>query len=236
MKREEGVSVDDVLLAILAGGNGERLQPLTTICPKPLLQLRGCCGLQHAFHKALQSNINQVVIIGHHHFEFIKKAANTMPARPKDLTIVKEDQPRGTGGCLHAAMNFEFNKLIILYTDIFFETSLEKIIADHGQAGADITLGISFEEIEVPYGVVDCNGNRVLEFKEKKSTVPVFAGVAVISREFLADVKWGASFGFDALVNQALLEQLCVVSSEVSGWTHLTPDILPLLTPLKEMA
>jgi mannose-1-phosphate guanylyltransferase len=126
---------------ILAAGYGERLTPLTDVIPKPLLPVanRPLLGLQIDYLARL--GIKKLGINVHY---LADKAVFYINNRFKgaEITIFHEKEKiLGTGGGLGQTVSeFGSAPLLVINGDVVFEFDIQKIIAEHEQSQADVTM------------------------------------------------------------------------------------------------
>ena len=74
LKKQKGIWTDDILFFILAGGQGERLAPLTNDCPKPLVRF-GFSNriIDFTLYNCLISSGNKIILLTQHFSEMIEK-------------------------------------------------------------------------------------------------------------------------------------------------------------------
>lgn len=116
--------------AILAGGLGTRMRPLTETCPKTLLPV---CGRPFAWHQmrwlAAQGVTEVVYSIGHQG-EMIRRYWDQEPSPVPSLRYVDEgSKPRGTGGALRLARDQGVldESFFVIYGDSFLPVEFAPI-------------------------------------------------------------------------------------------------------------
>jgi dTDP-glucose pyrophosphorylase/CBS domain-containing protein len=151
---------------IMAGGFGTRMLPLTEKTPKSMLPIGGRPLLEHTIERLRNAGIRRVNITTHHLEEHIMRHFGDGGAFGVDLNYVSEDRPLGTGGGLRLVKE-NSGPLLVINGDIITEINFQGMVDYHRQLGADVTVGARRYEFEVPYGVIDCDGPRILGLREK---------------------------------------------------------------------
>jgi NDP-sugar pyrophosphorylase family protein len=107
---------------ILAGGLGTRMRPLTDVCPKTLLPVRGRPFAHHQLHWLAAQGVHEVVYCIGRHGDLIRRYWAMEPCPVHSIRWVDEGEKlRGTGGALRLA--FEQGVLeesfLVIYGDSF---------------------------------------------------------------------------------------------------------------------
>jgi NDP-sugar pyrophosphorylase family protein len=107
---------------ILAGGLGTRMRPLTDICPKTLLPVRGRPFAYHQLHWLAAQGVSEVVYCIGHRGDLIRRYWAMEPSPVRSIRWVDEGEKlRGTGGalrfaCEQGALDESF---LVIYGDSF---------------------------------------------------------------------------------------------------------------------
>lgn len=107
---------------ILAGGLGTRMRPLTDVCPKNLLPVRGRPFAHHQLRWLASQGVNEVVYCIGHRGDLIRRYWALEPSPVRSIRWVDEGEKlRGTGGALRLA--FEQGVLdesfLVIYGDSY---------------------------------------------------------------------------------------------------------------------
>jgi NDP-sugar pyrophosphorylase family protein len=107
---------------ILAGGLGTRMRPLTDVCPKNLLPVRGRPFAYHQLHWLASQGVSEVVYCIGHRGDLIRRywALESSPVR--SIRWVDEGEKlRGTGGALRLAFEQGVldERFFVIYGDSF---------------------------------------------------------------------------------------------------------------------
>ena len=93
---------------ILAGGKGTRLKNITKQIPKPLIKIKNNEFIFYLINYFIKNKVEEIVITTHYKsFLFIKYFKNN---KFKNIKIIKEKKPLGTGGSFLNAMRIIKNK------------------------------------------------------------------------------------------------------------------------------
>lgn len=158
----------DVSAVIMAGGYGTRLRPLTDDTPKPMLPVGDRPILERTIDQLRRSGINQVRLTTHYLPDSIVAHFGDGSDFGVSISYANEDEPRGTVGGLRALRCVK-GTLLVINGDIITGVSYQEMAGFHRRQRATITVGVRVHEIQIPFGVVDCDGERVTNLREKPS-------------------------------------------------------------------
>jgi NDP-sugar pyrophosphorylase family protein len=183
---------------ILAGGKGERLQPITYEIPKPLMLVHDKTLLEHAFDLFKKYGIKNIILaIGYKGYK-IKEAIGNGKRFGVNVTYTEEDKPLGTAGPIKLAQSMLTDTFIACNADELKEFDLSDMYAFHKENKALATVALTTVEDPSRYGVAKMQGNRILEFieKPKKSEAPsnlINAGLYILEPEVIQYIGDGYS-------------------------------------------
>jgi mannose-1-phosphate guanylyltransferase len=201
---------------ILAAGLGQRLMPLTSVCPKPLLPILNNPMLFHLMEELAGAGIRRVVVNAHHLAEQMIQALKKPPASlPRDFEIQLslESELLGTGGGLKKAVPLLFPKnspagqtaVLVINSDIYTDIKLRRFIVDsqnrdNHASRAKPTPPVTLALVDCPEKAtvsLDSKGN-ILAFRSKEP-VPgeagrlCGAGLMIVERFFIDSLPNGNS-------------------------------------------
>ena len=129
------------------------------------------------------------------------------------VEYIYEHEPLGTAGAL-GLLPDTLSKLPVVMTngDLLVEMNFENLIKFHGLHNGIATVGVKEYDIQVPYGVIHGDNDRVKCIEEKPvQHFFINAGIYVLDNAVLAEVK-----GDKYLDMPALLEQLIKKDKKVN--------------------
>ncbi|RLI26906.1 hypothetical protein DRO58_05160 [Candidatus Bathyarchaeota archaeon] len=188
-----------VVVAVLCGGEGSRLRPLTyyfqkSMIPvgsvqKPLLEYIVALLRSHGFRDV-------VFLAGYKHEQILNYFGDGSRFGVRINYSLDREGFRGTGWALLNAYRLglfkRFNHVLVYYGDILSDMDLTRMFRQHVKTGACATLAVS-KGYRLPVGVVSLDGLRVMEVREKpKMEIPVSIGVLVLrvnALEVLEDIS-----------------------------------------------
>lgn len=184
---------------ILAGGFGTRLKSVVSDVPKPMAPIRNVPFLTYIFEYLRRYGVTKVVLCTGYKHEIIQSFYGESF---KDLMISYsyESTPLGTGGAIKKALaTIEGNHTLILNGDTMFTIDLNDFIATHVESDADVTLAVKQMNNFERYGVLRLDGNKIVDFQEKKWTSNGFisGGVYLARTSLFRELHFLQSFSFE---------------------------------------
>ena len=214
------VTLDDLLpgqdlllqAVIMAGGLGTRLRPLTEDMPKPMLPVDGKPLIEHVIEQLRQVGIRRVNVMTHYKSEKIVDHFGDGRAFGVELNYVDEERPLGTGGAL-GLMTPPNEPVLVINGDILTQVDFRAMLYFHQENHADMTIGVRRYEMQVPYGVIECEGVHVRRLQEKPQVgFLVNAGIYLLEPSVYQFMPQNASFNMTDLIQWLLDAGRTVVS------------------------
>jgi dTDP-glucose pyrophosphorylase len=197
---------------IMAGGLGTRLRPLTEDLPKPMLPVGGHPVMEWIVEQLQQAGIRQVNVTTHYKPEKIVEYFGDGHAFGVELNYMNEDSPLGTGGAL-GLMSTPQETVLVMNGDILTQVDIRAMLAFHQENKAEMTVAVRRYEVKVPYGVVECEGSRIRQLKEKPQLgLLVNAGIYLLEPSVYQLIPNGKPFNMTDLIQWLLDAKRTVVS------------------------
>jgi NDP-sugar pyrophosphorylase family protein len=158
-------------VAILAGGLGTRLYPITQRIPKALVEIRGEPFLAHQLRLLRARGIRCVVLCLGHLGEQIREFAGG--GRQFGLEIEYSwDGPvlRGTAGALRQALPLLGEEFFVLYGDSYLPCAYADIADAFHRAGKPALMAVFRNEGNWDTSNVEFTGGRILAYDKKDRT------------------------------------------------------------------
>jgi NDP-mannose synthase len=187
---------------ILAGGKGVRLRPYTTALPKPLVPI----GDHHAIleivlHQLASHGFRSVTLAINHLGELIRAFVGDGSRWGLRVDYVEESVPLSTVGPLFGLKDRLPEEFLVMNGDVLTDLDYGDLMHSHMLSGAPLTVAAAVRSINIDFGVLAVEDERVVGFTEKPIlTHRVSMGVYGMSRRTLAPYPEGLAFGFDQLV------------------------------------
>ncbi len=157
--------------AVLVGGLGTRLGPLTAKKPKPLLMCGDRPFLGWLLRELIRYGFEEVVLLaGHMAEEVYKDLPQVISGLPRKISVIVSEEPSrsGTGGALYHAGNHLAGQFLLLNGDSLFDGAIGELLSNPLQD--DRVVGRVMLR-SVPdasrYGAVNLADDRIVEFRER---------------------------------------------------------------------
>lgn len=152
-------------LAILCGGRGVRLKPLTDRTPKALAPIRGKPMLDHIMNFFRDRGFVRFTLCVGYRAEMIRDHFRGWTGR-EHIFFSDAGESASMLQRLWALRQSSGDRLLVVYGDTFINLEPEQLLSHHLRAAAAATIVTA--PIQNPFGVVTFDNNRrVLSFQEK---------------------------------------------------------------------
>lgn len=195
---------------IMAGGFGTRLRPLTDTCPKPMLKVGGVPILETVVKSFIKAGFSEFYISTHYMPEQIHQHFGDGSNFGVNITYVQEDSPLGTGGALGLLPNDipQDLPLIMINGDVLTKTDFQQLLNFHIESDADATMCVREYDYQIPYGVINGQGNRITSMVEKPvQRFFVNAGIYVVSPRVIQSVEKNQKIDMPTLLEKHMKER-----------------------------
>jgi dTDP-glucose pyrophosphorylase len=204
---------------IMAGGRGERLRPLTDTIPKPMLRVAGRPILERIVLHLVGFGISRIFLSVNYKADVIEAHFGDGSAFGCAIEYLRETTPLGTGGALSLMPTVPEHPLLVLNGDLVTQFDVASLLAFHSAHRYRATVGIHEYTHTVPFGVVDLDGDRVVQVREKPTAVwQANAGIYVVEPDLVARVQKNTYYPLPALVEE------CLERGEPVGAFHVEGD------------
>ena len=155
---------DDTIAAalVMAGGFGRRLGRITESLPKPLVPVNGVPILGHTLMRLADAGVGNIYVAVHYLREQIRDYVKSLAIAP-EVTLIEEDPPLGTAGAIGLLPRVLNGTLLVINGDIMTRADFGAMLAHHRSQGSDLTVAAARYEFEIPFGVIQYDGEGRLE-------------------------------------------------------------------------
>lgn len=202
---------------ILAGGQGRRLLPYTTVFPKPLVPIGDRPVVDLIVRQLVHAGIHEIILSIGHLGELIE--AYFQNGRRQigilQLSYYRESKPLGTAGplALIPGLNETF---LAMNGDVLSDLSYHDMVAWHRRQKADLTIAVKTRRYELEYGTLRFGKDGVVtDYLEKPAhEVQVSMGIYVYEPSVLEWIPAGEYLDFPELVMRLIQRGRRVVAYE----------------------
>ncbi|MFH4616191.1 nucleotidyltransferase family protein [Vibrio diabolicus] len=195
---------------LMAGGFGTRLKPLTDTCPKPMLKIGGKPILETVIRSFIKAGFVNFYISTHYMPEQIEQYFGDGSKLGVNITYVYEESPLGTGGALGLLPKDlpADLPLIMMNGDVLTKVDFQRLLEFHTENQADATMCVREYDYQIPYGVINGDGNRITSMVEKPiQRFFVNAGIYVVSPRVIQSVPKNHHIDMPTLLEQHMNER-----------------------------
>jgi NDP-sugar pyrophosphorylase family protein len=176
-----------VYALIIAGGEGERLRPLTSDRPKPMIPVAGKPILEYQIRWLAGEGVSDVILLCGYKAEVIQEHFKDGSRFGLRVHYSLEDEPLGRGGALKLGARLlptDEELALALNGDMLTNQPLAPLFRYHRRKGAIATVMLT--PLRSPYGITRRDrGGRIVAFEEKP-LLPhwINAGLYVLAPDF----------------------------------------------------
>jgi len=199
-------------VVLMAGGRGTRLHPLTEQTPKPMLAVGGRPLLERLLEQIRDAGFSRVLMAVNYRAEVIEEHFGDGSRFGVDIEYLREERPLGSAGALRLAGTELDRPFVVMNADLLTNVNLGALMRFHLEEDHAVTVGVRQYVLELPYGVVELDGTRVIGLSEKpKPRYFVNAGVYAVNPGVLSLVRnHGEAFDMTDVIGIALAAGLRV--------------------------
>jgi mannose-1-phosphate guanylyltransferase len=230
MFADNGTGASPMKAMILAAGEGSRMAPLTSTCPKPMLPVAGKPGLEWIVAWLRINGVTDVMINLHHLPEAVLTHFGDGAAFGVSIEFSREEPILGTAGGVKRVEQFFEDTVTVVYGDVLTDLDLHTLLDFHHAHGPESHVTLSLYQTVHPTqcGIVALDETgRVKRFVEKPAADNIFsdlanAGVLIIDRPLLDYVPTEVFYDLSNDLLPLLLERgLPIYGQRLSQDTYL---------------
>ncbi len=154
-------------VVLMAGGQGMRLRPLTENTPKPMLEVGGKPVLEIILERFLTCGFYNFFISVNYKAEAIADYFGNGARHGANIRYIEEPHPLGTAGALSLLPDIPHLPCLVSNADVLTTLNYSGFLDFHHLNAAAATMGVREYAMQVPYGVIQTQGNRLTAIEEK---------------------------------------------------------------------
>lgn len=197
----------------MAGGEGTRLRPLTSLRPKPMVPIVNQPVMEHIIGLVKHHGVTDVVATLAFMPRVIQDYFGAGEEWGVSISYAVEETPLGTAGSVkNAAHLLDDEPFLVISGDALTDIDLSEVIAFHKSSGGAVTIALKRVADPIDFGVVvTADDGSVERFLEKPTWGQVFSdtintGIYVIEPWVLDFIPEGRPFDFSAELFPALMD------------------------------
>lgn len=186
---------------VLAGGKGSRLQPYTTILPKPLMPLGDMPILEILLRQLQQVGINEIQLAVGHLAELLQVFFRNGEKLGLKIGYSHEDQPLGTAGPISLIDDLD-DVFLVMNGDVLTDLNFAELVAAHCNSDAIATVAVHQRTVKIDLGVLEIDSlMRITNYIEKPTyDYRVSMGIYVFDPRVLTYIPRGEYLDLPDLV------------------------------------
>ena len=221
LKKHEKITAD---VAIMAGGEGSRLAPLTRVIPKPLIPIGDKPIIEVIMDRFMEFGCRKFYLSINYKSNLIK-AYFSDSKLSYDIEYIEEEKPLGTAGSLHLLLGKVNKTFFVNNCDILIEADYAAILKFHKEKKNKITLVASMKHYTIPYGVCELSeGGKLGLIREKPEyDFLVNTGMYVLEPEVIGAIPTDRCYHITDLLNDYMArgEKIGVFPISEKSWLDM---------------
>jgi dTDP-glucose pyrophosphorylase len=204
---------------IMAGGRGQRLQPLTDSTPKPLLKVGNKAIMEHNLDRLASYGIDDFWVTVNYLGKQIESYFGNGVERNIQIQYISEAKPLGTIGAVSQINNFEHDYILVTNSDLLTTIDYENFFLHFIKQKADLSVLSIPYQVNIPYAVLETKNGNITSLKEKP-TYNYFSngGVYLLKKEVLKYIPKNIFYNTTDLIELLISKNYKVVSYAFSGY------------------
>lgn len=211
-------------VVIMAGGLGSRLGELTKHTPKPMLSVGPKPMLEHLIEKFSGFGFLNFYLSVNYKSDVIKNHFDDGKRLGVNIKYLEEEKRLGTAGALFMLDPGELKEpFFVINGDIMTDLDFSKLLRFHLEQESDATMCVRTLDMQIPYGVINSDQDRLLSIEEKPhQSYQINAGIYMLSPDVLRFVPRNMFYDmptlFETLIDQRF--NVCTYSID-SYWIDI---------------
>lgn len=195
---------------IMAGGYGTRLRPLTEHTPKPMLPVDGRPVMEWIVDRLRDAGVHRIVVTTHYLSDVIAGHFGDGASFGVQIEYVREDRGLGTAGALSLLPAWQ-DPLLVINGDVLTQVDFRAMLAFHQEHPTDMTVAVCECAVDVPYGLVNMAGERIVGIDEKPSVkFLVNAGIYLLEPIVQSYIRQGERLDMNELIGRLIGDRRAV--------------------------
>jgi NDP-sugar pyrophosphorylase family protein len=146
---------------ILAGGKGVRLQPYTSVLPKPLMPIDNYPILEIVLKQLKKSGFDEITISVGHLASLIRAYFGIGEKFGLQIKYSEEEIPLGTAGPLSLIKDLDEN-FLLMNGDLLTNLDYKDMFVNHIQSESIATIAICKRKVPISLGIIELDKNKIV--------------------------------------------------------------------------
>ena len=190
---------------ILAGGEGTRLRPYTTVFPKPLMPIGDRPVLDIVVRQLKAHGFDRVTVATGYLAELIEAFFRDGEAYGIPIDYYREREPLGTVGALALIEGLAEQDILVMNGDVLTDIDYRELLERHSASDAAATIATKVRHIQISLGVLrfddDTDPTRLTGYDEKPAIdFTASMGIYCFAPRALSYIRPGERLDFPDLI------------------------------------
>lgn len=200
-------------VVLMVGGLGTRLRPLTEDTPKPMLKVGNKPILQTIVEKFAEYGYTNIVMCVNYKSHVIQDYFGDGSEFGVNIEYILEEQRMGTAGALSLLREKPTEPFFVMNGDLLTNVNFEHLHDFHLSNNSLGTMCVREYDFQVPYGVVNIDGSKILSIEEKPvHKFFVSAGIYMLSPDALEYIPANEFYDMPTLFDKFISEKKNAIS------------------------
>lgn len=200
-------------VVLMVGGLGTRLHPLTKDTPKPMLKVGDKPILHTIVERFASYGFVNIAMCVNYKAKTIQDYFGNGEKFGVQIEYVLEQERMGTAGALSLLTTRPGEAFFVMNGDLLTNVNFESLLDYHQTHQAAATMCVREYDFQVPYGVVNIDGNKVTSIVEKPvHKFFVSAGIYMLSPQVLDLIPNGEYYDMPTLFEKLIAQNQNTVS------------------------
>ncbi len=185
-KSKTKVKKNSIPIVIMAGGKGTRLEPFTSVLPKPLIPINGKPIINHIIDRFGEHGFFEYYVSINYKSRILK-AFFEESKKSNNIHFIEEKKPLGTVGALSKIKKYVKSHFFVTNCDIIIDCDYNDIIKNHKESKNLVTVVASFRNYTIPYGDCKISDDGLLDKIDEKPNINLLAntGMYIMNKEVI---------------------------------------------------
>ena len=200
-------------VVLMVGGLGTRLRPLTEHTPKPMLKVGNKPILETIIMNFKKHGFTNIILSVSYKAEIIEEYFGDGSNFGLNIEYIHEEKRMGTAGALSLMREKLDEPFFVMNGDLLTNINFEQMLEYHINNNSISTMGVREYDFQVPYGVVNIEGNSILSIEEKPvHKFFVSGGIYILNPQVLDFIPDNSFYDMPTLFEEVIKEKLKSIS------------------------
>lgn len=200
-------------VVLMVGGLGTRLRPLTENIPKPMLHVGDKPILETIILNFKKNGFKNIILSVSYKSEIIESHFGDGTAFGVNIEYIHESKRMGTAGALGLMQEKLKEPFFVMNGDLLTNINFEHMMDYHITNNSLATMGVREYDFQVPYGVVNIDGENITSIEEKPvHSFFVSGGVYVLDHKVLDFIPKDEFFDMPTLFEKVIGNKMKSIS------------------------